>query len=246
MTNLHTVVAAEKHVKSRAHSEISDLYKLVQKPALFSGQVRTYQRKDDEGEDFPQERQHIQMHLGSVIDALQSEYEKLINITAQKDVANQSAKASVVIDDAEVLPELPITTLLFLEKTLVDMRSLFENMPILDGTEEWTYDLDSGVYKSGAARTHRTKKMQRPVVLYDATDKHPAQTLLITEDEVVGYWSTQKVSTAMPVTQKKKILEKIDLLLRGVKDARERANDTEVTEKPLIAKKLFDFVLGGQ
>jgi hypothetical protein len=67
---------------------------------------------------------------------------------------------------------------------------------------------------------------------------------LITEDEVVGYWSTQKVSTAMPVTQKKKILEKIDLLLRGVKDARERANDTEVTEKPLVAKKLFDFVLG--
>jgi hypothetical protein len=244
MTNLHTVIAAEKHVKSRAHSEISEFYKIIQKPVLFSGQVRTYQRKDEDGEDFPQERQHIQLHLSTVIDALQSEYEKLINITAQKDIANQEAKASVLVDGTEILPELPITTLLFLEKTLTDMRSFFEKAPLLDGAEVWTYDLDSGVHKSEPTRTHRTRKTQRPIVLYDATDKHPAQTQLITEDEVVGYWSTQKVSTAMPVTQKKKILEKIDLLLRGVKDARERANDTEVTEKPLVAKKLFDFVLG--
>ena len=244
MTNLHCIIAAEKHVKARAHSRISELYKLIQKPNLFSGQVRAYQRKDDAGEDFPPEHQHIQFNLGDILSELRGEYSGLIDVTAQKDIANQEAKSSVIVNGREILPELPITTLLFLEKTLTDMRTFFEKAPELDSSEQWVKDGDSGLHKAAPTRTHRTKKNQKPLVLYPATDKHPAQTQIITEDETVGYWDTTKLSTAMPKTSKVAILANIDELLRGVKEAREKANDTVVKEKPQIATKLFDFILG--
>jgi hypothetical protein len=35
-------------------------------------------------------------------------------------------------------------------------------------------------------------------VLYDATEHHPAQTQLISEDVIVGWWETVKHSGAIP------------------------------------------------
>lgn len=244
MVSLHSIIASEKHVKSRAHSVISELYKLIQKPILFSGQVRTYQKKDDAGEDLPSEKQNIQVFLEDVLVAFRHECGSTIDITAQKDIGNQSAKAAVIVDGIEVLPELPVTTLLFLEKQLTDMRTFLAAVPDLDGSETWQIDPQDGLYKSGVSRTHRTKKNQKAIVLYDATDKHPAQTQLITEDEVVGYWDTRKMSTAMPKTKKVQLLAKVDALLHGVKEARERANDSTVEMKPQISAKIFAYIFG--
>ncbi len=239
MTNLHTVIAAEKHVKARAHGHVSELYKLIQKSQLFSGQIRSYQKKDDAGEDLPSEHQLIQVDLKEVMRMFREEMGAIIDITAQKDIGNQEARAAVVVDGKELLPELPVPTLLFLEKTLTNIRSFVEKIPVLDGSERWRLDSGDGLHKSDPTRTHRTKKNQKAIVLYDATDKHPAQTQLITEDEVVGYWETVKMSSAMPKTQRTEILDRIDAVLHGVKEARERANDTPVASKALLGAKIF-------
>ncbi len=243
MAKLHELIAAEKHTKTRSYAVISELYKAVQKPQLFSGQVRTYQKKDDAGEDLPQEHQHVQAKLTELLDYLRAAHSTIIDLTAQKDLTNQKAMASVIIDGQVLLPELPVTTLLMLEKQLTDLHTFVKALPELDASEQWTYDTDAGLCRSAPVRTHRTRKMQKAIVLYDATDKHPAQTQLITEDEIVGYWSTQKVSTAIPKMRKQQMLTRIDMVLCGVKEARERANGIDAAPKQSIADKIFSYVM---
>lgn len=246
MTKLHAVLAQEKHIKSLANSQKSELYHLVQKPGLFSGQVRTYQKKSDGAEDLPPEIQEIQLDLAEVLQEYRASEAALIDVTAQKDFGNQLAKASVIVDGYELLPELPATTLLALEKIVTDARSFVAALPVLDPSESWTLDANSGVNKTRATQTHRTKKVQKPIVKYDATEHHPAQTEIITEDEIVGFWQTQKTSTAISRTDKQKMLDRVNQLLLAVKDARERANDTEVSVRPAIAAKIFSYLFDGK
>ena len=48
---LNQVIAVEKGIKAKAHSEVTELHKLCQKPELFNGFAKVYQKIDDGGED---------------------------------------------------------------------------------------------------------------------------------------------------------------------------------------------------
>jgi hypothetical protein len=242
MTKLNQVIAVEKGVKARAHGVISELYKTVQKPDLFNGLTRTYLKKDDEGEDLPSEKKHVQFRIKDVLGALRVSQSELFDITAQKDTANAGAKAAVIIDGVEVLPELPVTTLLTLEKQITDLRSFVEAIPVLDNSEDWGLDENSGFYKAEPVQTHRTKKSVRPLVLYPATPEHPAQTQMIQEDVIAGFWSTVRQSAAMPRPEKERIAERVEKLLIGIKEARERANDTDASKKPAVGSAVFGYL----
>jgi hypothetical protein len=63
---LNQIVAVEKGVKSRVYGEITEMHKASQKPDLFNGFVKTYRKKDEEGEDYPQERKKVQLEAESV------------------------------------------------------------------------------------------------------------------------------------------------------------------------------------
>ncbi|MBU1432165.1 hypothetical protein KKF91_16640, partial [Myxococcota bacterium] len=84
---------------------------------------------------------------------------------------------------------------------------------------------------------------QRPVVLYPATAEHPAQTQLISEDVVVGFWHTIKFTGALPLPKKQLILERIERLSKAVKFAREQANGVEVTQKK-VGEALLSYLFG--
>lgn len=242
MTKLNQIIAVEKGVKSVDHGAISDLYKAVQKSELFNGAVRTYQKKDEDGEDLPSEKKHVQYRVRDVLGTVRISKSKLFDYTAQKDIANMSATADVSVDGTVILTALPVTYLLFLEKQLTDLRAFVEALPVLDNSESWVLDQNSGLYKTEPVQTHRTKKVNRPLVLYPATPDHPAQTQLVTEDIIVGFWSTVRQSAALPKPEKESIALRIEKLLIGVKEARERANDTEVTSKPEIGAAVFNYL----
>ena len=245
MTKLNQIIAIEKGVKSRTYGAISELYKLIQKPELFSGGVRQYEKKFDEGEDLPTERQHVQFSIEKILDQFRKANSELINVTAQKDKTNMSASAAIEVDGVRI-DGVPVTTLLFLEKQLSDLRSFVEKLPVLDNAHDWQRDEGSGLYKSAPRQTQRTKKVQKPIVLYEATDKHPAQTQMITEDETVGYWNTVLHSTAVPLPQKQELCERVDRLLIAVKQAREKANDIEAVERQTLGEAIFDYLgIGG-
>ena len=242
-TKLNQVIATEKGIKARAHGVLSELDKTIQKAELFNGLTRVYLKKDDEGEDLPSEKKHIQFRIQDVLGTMRMSQGELFDVTAQKDIANTVAKAAVMVDGLQVLPELPVSTLLFLEKQVTDLRSFVEAIPVLDNSEDWSLDPNSGLYKAEPVQTHRTKKSVRPLVLYPATPEHPAQTQLVQEDVIAGFWSTVRQSAAMPKTEKDKIASRVEKLLIGIKEARERANDTDASRKPAIGSAVFEYLL---
>ncbi len=167
---------------------------------------------------------------------------ELMDVTASKDYANCHARADVVVEGQTLVKDAPVPFLLFLEKHLTDLHTFVDKLPNLDSADDWVSDPNSGLYKTAPIATHRTKKVQKPIVLYDATDKHPAQTQLITEDVLVGYWDTVKQSGALPLPRKRELLERLESLSQAVKFAREQANDAEATEQK-IGGAIFAYLL---
>jgi hypothetical protein len=113
----------------------------------------------------------------------------------------------------------------------------------LDPGSDWALDPSTGLYKTDTIATQRTKKVQRAITLYEATKEHPAQTQLITEDQIAGTWMTIKYSGAIPAPRKKQLLARVEKLSNAVKFAREQANAAEASNKKL-GKEVFDFLFG--
>ena len=242
MPKLNQIVAIEKGVKSRTYSEITKLDKMCQKQELFNGFSKKYQKVDEDGEDFSNEDKKVQARVADVIVDLRKNLSELFDITATKDYGNCTAKADVVVGSELIVKDAPIPFLIFLEKQLTDLRTMVARFPVLDNSDDWVKDESSGLFKTNPISTHRTKKVQKPIVLYDATPEHPAQTQLISEDVLVGYWNTTKVSASMPTPVKQNLLERVERLLEAVKFAREEANTTSV-ENLKISDNIFSYLM---
>lgn len=239
---LNQVIAIEKGVKSRVYSELTEFDKVCQKPDLFQGFSKSYEKKDEDGESLPPESKKVQFRVDNMLKAVATSLTEFYNVTASKDWANMGAVADIEVDGMKLLGGVPVTYLLFLEKQLTDLRTFFGHLPELDDTENWQRDETSGMYKTEPISTHRTKKLQKPIVLYDATKEHPAQTQLITEDVLAGYWKTIKHSGGVPKTRKDKIVARVEALIKAVKFAREEANGTDA-ERRVVGENVFDYLL---
>ena len=240
---LNQVVALVNGKKSRFQSSITELYHRLQKTDLVSGFSRAYQPKDDDGEVFHPEVKRVQDSVHSIIKSAAEEFTDVMGIVGTQDTANTLAKAEVKVGGVSVA-DVPVTHLLFMEKRFVDMRSMIEQLPVLDPSEEWTKDPARDVYTTGAVITTKTKKITKPIVKYDATPEHPAQTELITEDVTVGHWSTTKFSSAIPVDEKRQLLVKVNDVIDSIKKARENANELKV-ESVNYGASLVDYVFNG-
>ncbi len=241
MAKLNQILAIEKGIKTRVYAEFTELHQATQKPALTNGFHKSYQPRDEDGETYPSESQKVQHQAADVLDRVGKSLTELFDITATKDWANCTVRADVVIEGRTLLEAVPATYLLFLEKQLTDLATFVAKMAELDPGSDWSIDPGTGLFKTEPTATQRTKKVQRPIVLYDATEHHPAQTQLITEDVVAGQWTTIKYSGAIPAPRKKQILTRIERLSNAVKFAREQANAAEAAEKKL-AREVFDYL----
>jgi hypothetical protein len=224
---LNQVIAIEKGIKTSTKDVIDSEYKAIAHPNLFDGFHKRYKPLAEGGETFPPETKVVQKRAEQSLRLVTDAWTKLFDVTAQKDYANCAARADVVVDGKPLLTGVPVTYLLFLEKQLVDLRSFVTRLPALDTSETWTHDVNQGLYVAPVSQTHRTKKVQKALVLYPATDKHAAQTQLITEDEVVGHWDQTKFSAAIAAPEKERLLGRIDQVITAVKVAREAANSAD-------------------
>ncbi|HEY0698698.1 MAG TPA: hypothetical protein VGD43_12925 [Micromonospora sp.] len=231
MARLNQIIAVEKGVKSRSFADLSEAQRLVQKAPLLSGISRTYQPKDEDGEQLPAESTRVQVQAEDVLRQVSDTLVRLFDVTATKDWANCVARASVVVDGRTIVEDAPVSYLLFLEKQLVELQNLVKRLPVLDAAESWSRDPSTDSWRTEAVRTIRTRKIPRNHVKAEATDKHPAQVEVYYEDVPVGYWTTVKFSGALPVRRVNEILDRILKLSNAVKFAREEANSTEVQDR---------------
>jgi hypothetical protein len=240
-TKLNQVLAIEKGVKNRTLAAITKLYHDVQKPVRLAGLNRTYEPLDEQGMRYPPERSKVAVRAEDVLKRAQKALTELFDVTAQKDWANCEARANVVVDTEELLTNVPVTYLLFLEKQLNDIKNLVGKIPVLDDAEDWSYDDTAGVFKTAPVQSTRTQKVQKPIVLYDATEEHPAQTQMITVDEIVGNWTTTKQSGALPRDRKDQLVDRVERLTEAVKFARETANNS-VAPKQSAGDKILGYL----
>ncbi|MFJ8748152.1 hypothetical protein ACIREO_02230 [Streptomyces sp. NPDC102441] len=243
MTKLNQIIAVEKGVKSKSLQDITAAHHKVQKPALLAGISRTYQPKDEEGEQLPPESARVQIKAEEALRDMSASLTRLFDVTATKDWANCSARADVTVDGRTVVSEVPVSYLLFLEKQLTDLHTFVKKLPVLDASESWSLDPSTDWWKTDPVRTIRTKKVPRNHVKAEATDKHPAQVDVYYEDVPIGYWTTVKFSGALPARRVNELLERVEKLQHAVKFAREEANGAEVTDR-LVGDAVFGYLFG--
>lgn len=238
---LNQLLAIEKGVKNKAHDELTALHRKSSVAALYEGRERTYDPKDEDGEKFPSESQKVQLRSKDVISQLQKTLSELYDITFMKDHANMEAKASIVVDGNAILDSVPVSYLLWLEKQLDNLHKFVSEIPILDSSEDWEYNEGQAAFRGREVQTTKSKKIMKPVVLYEATDKHPAQVKEASEDVVIGHWTQVRYSGAMSETKKESFLSRIEKLMKATKIAREEANAMEVRENR-SASKIFGYL----
>ena len=245
MGKLNQIIAVVNGKKTRCQKAITEIYKQLQKQALFEGIARTYQPTDEEGETQPPEHKNVQYKAQAAIEDAKVVLAELMDVAATQDWANCQAHADVVVDGNVVLSAVPVTHLLFLEKQLIDLHTFVGQLPTLDAAESWRWDENADCYATEPTISNRTKKVPRSHILYEATTEHPAQVEMYHEDVKVGEWRTVKFSGALPAQDRNEFLGRIRKLQEAVKFAREEANSIDVNDIK-IGNKVFDFVFGAQ
>ncbi len=241
MPKLNEILAIEKSINARNKEAITELHKASQKPENYDGFSKTYQPKTEGGEQFPDESKKIVLVAEEVLNEAMFIFAESMDTTATKDFGNVLAKGDVELATGVSLKNVPVPHLLYLEKQLVNVRTFIDKLPVLDETETWKSDAQ-GIYKTEPTQSIKTAKEQRPIVLYDATDKHPAQTQLITQDVTVGTWTTTKSSARITRGRKKELVAKVETAIEAVKTARERANSVQVTQQT-IGSQIMQWIL---
>lgn len=243
MTKLHQILALEKGLKSKREKVMTAAYQLFQKGAAgpFQGISRSYQPRDDDGENLPGEDNRVQKRVDEELRQVEAVLAELIDLTVTKDAANCSANGNITVDGTVLAADVPVTTLLSIEKLLVDIRTMAMEIPVLDPSFTWEFDEATDSYRSEVKQTTRTKKLRRSHVLYEATPEHPAQVEAYTEDVIVGDWDTIHFSGAVPATTRNAIITRLEELQKAVKIAREEANEADAPSVE-IAAPLLDYI----
>ncbi len=243
MPVLHQIIAIEKGAKARLESAVTEHHKANQKADLFAGLKREYAPFKDDGDKFPSESVLVQRQSDKVLKAIAKSWTEVFDITAQRDFTNCVAKADVVVDGITIVKDAPATFLLYLEKRLLDVRTLIAELPTLDPAHTWTRDEGTGLFNSNEIKTVKTVKDENIVITVQATKEHPAQTAKVTKDIGIGIWTNVKLSGALPITRKEELIERVEKVIKAVKFARETANSSEVVTVNSVGDALFGFLL---
>lgn len=246
MTKLHQLLAIEKGEKTRANRDSTDIHKRSLKAELFQGRVSTYRPFDEEnGEKQPDKHQLVQLRADEVLSGLRNAMTRIFDITATRDVANKETKATVVVDSKTIMEDVPVSFLIYMEKSLDDEETALRKLPTLPTNVEWKWDDNRNLFVTEPAKSYRSAKIDKVIVKSDATKEHPAQVDIRPADVQVGEWTTTQFSGAIPAKRKAEILARIVKLKEAVKFAREEANGVEVKDVK-VGKALFDYIFDGE
>jgi hypothetical protein len=240
---INQLIPILKSAKDASLKGRSQIYALIQKNNLFNGLTRTYQPREEDGFVYPSESQPVQQTAQKAIAEFVEVSKRFIDLAATQDWANSTASADVVVDGVAVLSVVPVTYLLFLEKQIVDLRTFVNALPVLDSDQEWERDPNTGYYRTPQKQTVKTKKIMKPVVLYEATQEHPAQVKEATEDIVEGTWSLVNFSGALSKLEKDELAVKVQKLHDAVLAAREEANGAIAAEIK-TSDAIFSYLFG--
>jgi hypothetical protein len=248
MPRLHELLAVEGQLKGQAQATRTELRATFEKKRhLFEEKVLTFYPAEEGAQQVREQQSDLQSKVLDELSWIAGIWSKASDVSLQVADANTIAAADVILDNGTVLfSNVPATALLELEKRAAEIQELIKSIPTLDPAKGFKPDADRGanVYKARDVSKVRTKKAQRALVLYPATETHPAQTQLISEDVPVGNVVEQEWSGLITPAEKGRLLERAEEVSRAFKQARQRANDAEINKASLrtFGSALFGYV----
>lgn len=249
MPRLHELLAVDSSLKTQLDKTGGELAATFDKKKhLFAEQIVSFHPSEENGQTEVEKKLDLQTTVQKELQWISPFFVKAVDCAHQINEANTQARADVVLDDGSILfSKVPATTLLELEKFITKLHALVDAVPTLDPAKGFAADDDrgKGIYRARDIQKTRTKKTKRPIVLYEATKEHAAQTQLIDEDVPVGKIIEQEWSGMMTPADKADMLSRVEDVMRAVKKARSRANEVEVDTANLkIGAKLVEVIFG--
>lgn len=245
MGKLHELLAVEGDLSAVATKVTEEAANTFSKKSdHFYGQVRTvsFLNEARAGENTTEEKT-IVTTVDEKLDYVRSMVAPYFDAVLQKEATNQEATADLIIDGQTIAHNLPATFLLGLETKLKNLRTMYAAIPTLQPGINWAKNDGAGAghFIAPATTSFKTEKTVKHKVLVEATKEHRAEIEKWNEDVPVARIDTVATSTMLTPHRKSEILGRLDKLIRGVKKARMRANDTTVVDRS-IGKELFDFL----
>lgn len=249
MAKLHELLAVEGQLKGQAQATRTELAATFEKKRhLFEEKVTVFQPVEESAEAKREQQSDIQTSVRKELDWIKDIWAKALDVSLQVQEGCTAARADVVLDNGMiVMRNAPVLALLELEKRAGEFQELVSAVPTLDPAKGFSLDAQrgSGIYKAREVSKTRTRKAQRPLVLYPATPEHPAQTQLITEDVAVGTVVEQEWSSLITPTEKADMITRAEELRRAIKKARMRANDATAADSLKFGADLLGYVFTG-
>jgi len=251
-TRLHELLAVETNLETQATKTRTDLAATFEKKRHLFEEKRVLFVPSEEGKPAVTEGQSdIQSTVRKELKWISAFLQKALDASFQVAEANTVARADIILDDdagTVLVKDVPATALLELEKRIAEIHALVHAVPTLDPAKGFTADPERGehIYRAREVVKTRTKKDVRVVIKYDATKEHPAQTEMLTVDVPVGTIHEQEWSGLVTPAEKAELLERSEILLRSVRRARSRANETEVDLFKKIGAHLLRYIFNGQ
>lgn len=251
MAKLHELLAAEKTPTGAWNQLYEDTAKKFANPShFFEGHSKSLKMIEDSPansalENAAREEKPVTTTVYDTLEYALDIFGKAEDLQFQKNKTNQQAVGTVMWKGAMLLAEIPVDSLLGLEARLTRLRLLYAAVPTVDASKQWEPAKETGAYIHVVVHpdvTTKTEKTRIPFTLKEATKEHPAQVAVLDKDVVVGQFTTIKRSGAATAIQKAEAIKLIDELLVEIKQARMRANETEVA-KGSIASTLVQLLL---
>jgi len=249
--HLHEILAVEQSLAESANHVTRDTVKnLSERRNLFEGMNKTHTIFNDAQQHLvqAQENKEIQSTVAEQIDYMSNEVAKYYDVVLQKESANQSACADIVIGTDTIATNIPAIVLLGLEKKLQSLVAVYNAVPTLDAAKSWEPAV--GYAKPNVFRTKFPEERQHTVIgkewreISPATTNHPAQLKEVESTNIIGKYTIVSFSSALTSEDKAARIIRLQDMLRAVKEARQRANNVEVKSFPGFGKAIFDFING--
>ena len=249
MSVLHELLAVETTLGETANRITKETTKILStKHTLFSGLVKVHTIFNDEDQHLVQATEHkeVQSTVNEQLEFLNSNITAYWDVIYQKEEANQRANADIVINNVVLASNVPSIVLLGLEKKLISLQAVYNAIPTLDSAIAW--EADPSNYKENVFRVKYPEERQHTVMtkkwveVSKATKEHKAQIVSQETIDLIGKYVLTNFSGTISSYEKANKLEKLSTLIRAIKKARQRANDTEIKPELQIGNTLLGFI----
>lgn len=247
---LHELLAVEGDLQGTFRERVAETTQTFNKRTEhFRGHHKTLKMKD-EGRSFEEpaaeDHQKLESTVDEKLDYTKKDVIRYFDAFLQKERTNQDACADLEVDGEVIAKAIPATALLGFENKLKDVRSYYQAIPTLPPGTHWEIDETErpGVFKAREPEVReKTEKDIEHKVVVKPTDHHPAQIAERSITKTVGVFTTERWCGMITPGRKSELLGRLDKLIRACKQARQRANSTQVVKRT-IGEEMFNYIHG--